>query len=92
MSPRLLPRERYGQFLSANYIFGMVGLTLTPPLVGWLLQQVRDYRYVFIFCGVLTSLSLVALTTLYFQWMRHGGDRNFTPPDPVRKTPVPGTS
>jgi MFS family permease len=86
MTPRVLPRERYGQFVSANYIFGMVGLTLTPPLIGWLLQRIADYRYVFIFCGVLTSLSLVALITLYAQWKKLGGDQHFTPPDPTRRT------
>ncbi len=93
LSPRLLPQERYGQFLSANYLFGMVGLALTPPLVGWLLQRIADYRYVFIFCGVLTALSLVALLALYVQWQRLGGDRDFTPPDPVRPpAPCPPSS
>ena len=83
LSPRLLPRERYGQFISANYILGMVSLALTPPLVGWLLQRIGDYRYVFIFCGVLTSLALVALLALHAQWKKLGGDLNFTPPDPA---------
>jgi hypothetical protein len=87
MAPRLLPRERYGQFVSANLMLGMVGMIFAPPLIGWLLQRIGDYRYVFLFCGVLTALALVALLTLLAQWKKLGGDLNFTPPDPVLRTP-----
>ena len=85
MGPRLLPRERYGQFISANLIFGMVGLIIAPPIVGRLLESLADYRYVFAFCGVLTSLSLVALLLLRAQWQKLGGVLNFAPPDPLLK-------
>ncbi|MCX6944595.1 MAG: MFS transporter [Opitutales bacterium] len=84
LGPRLLPRERYGQFVSANLIFGMVGLIFSPPLIGWLIQRIADYRYVFVFCGALTSLALLALLALHAQWQRLGGEKNFVPPDPVR--------
>ena len=87
LGPRLLPRERYGQFISANLIFGMVGLIFAPPLVGWLLQRIRDYRYVFIFCGVLTALSLVALLRLHARWKKLGGELNYIPPDPAMLSP-----
>ncbi len=90
MGPRLLPRERYGQFISANLIFGMIGLIFSPPIVGWLFERVADYRYVFIFCGVLTTLALVALLLLYAQWQRLGGAKGYTPPDPVVKKPPVG--
>jgi maltose/moltooligosaccharide transporter len=86
LGPLILPRERYGQFVSANLVFGMIGLIFAPPLVGWLLQRIGDYRYVFFFCGILTSLSLVALLTLYAQWKKLGGDSRFTPPDPLLKS------
>jgi MFS family permease len=67
----------------------MVGLTLAPPLVGWLLQRIGDYRHVFLFCGVLASLALVALIALFAQWKKLGGDLHFTPPDPAgKKTPI----
>jgi len=86
MAPRLLPRERYGQFVSANLMLGMVGMIFAPPLIGWLLQRIGDYRYVFLFCGVLTAFALVALLALLAQWEKLGGDRHFTPPDPVLGT------
>jgi len=86
MCPLLFPRERYGQFVSASNIFASVGLILAPPVVGWLLQRLGDYRYVFIICGVLTALSSAALLTLYVQWKKLGGDLHFTPPDPMAAT------
>jgi maltose/moltooligosaccharide transporter len=85
MGPRLLPRERYGQFISANLIFGMIGLIVAPPIVGRLLESIADYRYVFAFCGVLTSLALAALLLLRWQWQQLGGALHFTPPDPLLK-------
>lgn len=80
MTPRLLPREKYGQFLSANHIFGLVSLIVTPPLCGLLLEHLRDYRYVFALSGAWTACAFIAGGTLYLQWRRLGGDRNFQPP------------
>ena len=83
MGPVLMPRDRYGQFVSANLIFGMIGLILGPPLVGRLLERIADYRYTFLFSGILTALSLVALILLYLQWQALGGAKGYTPPDPT---------
>ena len=83
LTPRLLPLERYGQFVSANLIFGIIGVIFSPPLVGWLLQRIGDYRYAFFFCGVLTAFSLIALLTLHAQWKKLGGDAGFSPPVPL---------
>lgn len=85
MGPRLLPRDRYGQFVSANLIFGMVGMIFMPPIIGALLEWLRDYRYVWVFCGILNVLAAAALITLRWQWHRLGGDQSFTPPGPVPK-------
>ncbi len=92
LTPRMLPREKYGQFFSANQTFGYMSMIIAPPICGQLLGMVRDYRYLFIFCGVCTSLTLVALITLYFQWQRLGGDLHYTPPDTILKAPKPDTA
>jgi MFS family permease len=91
LGPRLLPRERYGQFISANYIFGIVGLIFSPPLVGWFLQRFRDYRWSFVFCGILNTLALLALLVLQSQWKRRGGVAGYTPPDPAAGRHLAGT-
>ena len=89
LGPRLLPRDRYGQFVSANYIFGISSLIIFPPLVGLLLETLRDYRYLFIFCGVLTLGAFAAGLLLFRQWKQLGGDRNYAPPQPWLVNPAP---
>jgi len=91
LSPRLLPRDRYGQFVSANLIFGMIGMIFSPPLIGWLLERLADYRYAFALCGVCCALSLLMLVALYLQWQRLGGAGGYTPPDPAASS-APGVA
>ncbi len=81
LAPRLFPRGKYGQFVSANAIFGITSLVIAPPIVGLLLESIRDYRYVFIFSGVCTTITLVACVTLFRQWRKLGGDQHYTPPE-----------
>ncbi len=81
LAPRLLPRERYGQFLSANGVFGIISLIMAPPLVGRLMDAIRDYRYVYLLCAFCTALAMLASWTLYLQWKKLGGDADYTPPD-----------
>ena len=78
--PRLLPREKYGQFFSANQIFGLVGAVLAPVLCGWYLESVRDYRFIFAWCGVSVLLAFAACVSLFRHWKKLGGDRDYTPP------------
>lgn len=85
--PRLLPRDRYGQFIGANLLLGMVGLIIAPPFIGWLLEVIRDYRYLFLMSGAFTTLGTLACYTLYRQWLKLGGDLNFVPPE-VGKKPI----
>jgi hypothetical protein len=89
LGPRLLPRDRYGQFVSANLIFGMVGLIFAPPLVGALLETLRDYRYAFAMCGGLNALALIALIALHRQWRNLGGAKGYLPPEPALSSARP---
>lgn len=86
LAPRLLPREKYGQFLSANHIFGLVALIVTPPLCGLLLGEIRDYRFIFLLSGAATAAAFVACLGIFVQWRRLGGDQGFTPPTPAAAT------
>ena len=89
LTPRMLPRERYGQFFSANQTFGYSSMILVPPIIGWALGTVKDYRYLFIFCGICTTLTFLMLIVLYFQWKKLGGDTAYSPPDTIVKQPEP---
>jgi len=78
--PRLLPRSKYGQFFTANQIFGFVGVALAPVLCGGLLEFVKDYRFIYIWCGTCTLGGFVMCSFLYRHWMRLGGDHGYKPP------------
>ncbi len=79
--PRLLPRAKYGQFFTANQIFGFSGVVLAPVLCGWLIETFRDYRLVFVWCAACAGMSLVMCVLLYRQWRALGGEAAYTPPN-----------
>lgn len=88
MYMRLLPKERYGQFCSANdmlrsfaMFFGSIGAAFYMD--GLKVHfHMGDWRYrcypiwnLFFQC-----LAVVFLTLLYREWKARGGDRGYTPP------------
>ena len=78
--PRLFPSAKYGQFVSANQIFGFSGVIVAPVLCGSMIQAIRDYRFLFAWCAACTFLCLAMCVALYFQWRKLGGDTRYTPP------------
>jgi predicted MFS family arabinose efflux permease len=78
--PRLLPRTKYGQFFTANQIFGFLGVALAPVLAGWFLQTMKDYRFIYIWCGGCTFAGFVMCFFLYREWLARGGDHGYRPP------------
>jgi len=78
--PRLFPREKYGQFFSANQIVGFSGVVISPMLCGVILETIRDYRYIFAWYGACAAIGFVASITLFTQWKKLGGDMQYTPP------------
>jgi hypothetical protein len=53
---------------------------LAPVMCGWFLEGVRDYRYIFAWCGVSVLLAFAASVMLFSHWKKLGGDLNYTPP------------
>lgn len=78
--PRLLPRSKYGQFFTANQIFGFAGVTLAPVLCGALLETVKDYRFIYVWCGGCTLGGFFMCALLYRHWITLGGDEGYRPP------------
>jgi MFS family permease len=78
---RLLPAAKFGQFFSANTVVFQTGLALSPLLCGFLLDGIRDYRYVFIWSASFALAGGVAGISLYRQWKQLGGDTDYAPPD-----------
>ena len=78
--PRLLPRGKYGQFFTANQIFGFAGVVLAPVLCGRLLETMKDYRFIHVWCGTCTMVGFFMSVALYRHWCRLGGDAGYQPP------------
>ncbi len=87
-SPRILPREKYGQYLSAGSWASYIGMVLAPLVVGYLLGVLRDYRYVYIFSGVGFGCGFLASVGLFLQWKKLGGDLHYKAPEPWVKQPA----
>ena len=85
---KLLPKERYGQFSSADAMvrsfFGIIG----SVALGFLIDVLRNahsngdycYRYIPLWIFGFECVSLVFLFILYRKWKRHGGNKNYIAP------------
>lgn len=85
---RLLPKERYGQFCSANALLRSVTLILGGIACGIFLDFAKKfgatpddcYRFVPVWNFVFQSGALFLLFALYREWQRLGGLKCYTPP------------
>jgi maltose/moltooligosaccharide transporter len=80
MFAALLPKERYGQFCSAQAIFNSVGQIVGSAAAGLFMDFVHDYRYVFVWQAVFIGASLFPMLIVYRGWQRHGGAKNYVAP------------
>jgi len=96
MYMRLLPRDRYGQFASANAMvraFAKIFLSVAiGAFLGSLAARYGERRYNFIAAWQLffQILAVVFLLLLYRQWKSHGGSKNYIPPGTVASTASSG--
>ncbi|MGB8355385.1 MAG: MFS transporter [Chthoniobacteraceae bacterium] len=86
---RIFPRERYGQFCSANSMIRSLCTIVAGMLVGGYLDVLTSFfgaRTAYC-CLPLWSLTayagvLFCVIKLYRSWMRYGGDEAYVPPVP----------
>jgi Na+/melibiose symporter-like transporter len=81
MLPRLLPRQRYGQFCSANAMFNATATILAPYLCGLLLDLTKDYRWVFLWLSVFAGAGAFITFMVLRHWKLLGGDAKYVPPE-----------
>jgi len=78
---RLFPPARFAQFASAAQLTAAVFMMIIPPAVGVLVESMnRNYQIVFILGSVLAAVSAAAYVMVLIVFIRHGGDRAYTPP------------
>lgn len=86
MYMRLLPKDRYGQFASANAMVRSFARIFLSVLVGmfiaWLGHWYGDRRFTWITAWQLffQLIAIAFLLLLYRQWQLNGGNRDYIPP------------
>lgn len=86
---RLLPKERYGQFCSANALVRSFGTMIGGMLLGLLLDLFAPffadkdyvYRLIPVWAIVFCVAALFFLLRLHAAWKEHGGAEAYVPPD-----------
>lgn len=88
MYMRILPKERFGQFSSANSMVRSLAIIVGGLAAGFLLDRVavifpaKDYCYRFIALWSIACWggSLFFLRRLYSEWQKRGGEKSYSPP------------
>ncbi|HBG28956.1 MAG: hypothetical protein A2Y10_03490 [Planctomycetes bacterium GWF2_41_51] len=76
----LVPKEKYGQFGSANAIINCVGLIIGNFLAGKFFDIMGSYRYQYIWVAFFGALSLIPMYFVYREWLQRGGAKGYSPP------------
>ena len=79
MFAALFPRERFGQFSSANAMLNSLFMIVANYL-GGLAVDYFGYRFIFVWDTFFTLLATCALLYVYVIFLRRGGCKNYTPP------------
>ncbi|MFA5865424.1 MAG: MFS transporter [Phycisphaerae bacterium] len=91
MYMRLLPKDRYGQFCSANAMVMAAGSVIAGLLGGLFMDLMKRiyhgdvfyYRFAPVWSVTFYAITLIFLLLLYREWKRCGGADNYTPPGPA---------
>jgi MFS family permease len=88
MYMKLLPKERYGQFGSADAMVRSISTILFGVLAGVFMDLMKRwygdpwcYRFIPVWTITFQSVAMVFFYFLYRGWQRHGGATNYVPPD-----------
>jgi predicted MFS family arabinose efflux permease len=87
---RLFPKERYGQFCSADALVRSVGTMFGGLMAGATFDFLKwvyhgdnfAYRWIFAWSGTFDFLAFLCLIKVYYGWKKYGGLKNYVPPMP----------
>jgi maltose/moltooligosaccharide transporter len=79
MSPRLLWRERYGQFCAAAAMVAESGLLVLSGVCGVILDRWGE-QFVYLWVTIFSLLGCVLTFVLFRAWKQRGGDVNYVAP------------
>ena len=89
MYMRVLPKERYGQFCSANASFRALAMMIGSVVAGLMMDALGHYtglgewryRYYIVWQVFFTIPGLVFMLLMYREWKARGGLKGYTPPE-----------
>ncbi len=95
---RIFPKERYGQFCSANALVRSVLVMCSGVFAGAFIDFIKTlyggsdfaYRYIAVWQTFFALISLGCLFLTYRKWKQLGGDKGFIPPEVGVQKIAPG--
>jgi MFS-type transporter involved in bile tolerance (Atg22 family) len=83
---KLFPSEKFGQFSSGLNVFGCGALIVGNWLIGMMMDAVgSNYRFAFLWLGLLAAAALPFMILVLRDWRRHGGPDNYAAPLPAAR-------
>ncbi len=79
MGIALLPRDKYGQFSSAQGMIVSFAM-FTGSYLGGVVTDIAGYRVMFVWDFCVTGLAMLALLVVAKEWKRFGGKEMYQPP------------
>jgi MFS family permease len=86
MYMRLLPKERYGQFCSANAFVRALAMSIALFVSGWFMSSLANhmgdwhYRYIPVWEVIFRIPAVFFIVLVFLEWRKRGGDKGYTPP------------
>jgi MFS family permease len=80
LCPALLPKDRYGQFLSAANVLGMVVSMVGGYVGGKFMDVMDDYRYMYLWSLAFGVLSVISMAMVMHHVKRNGGLKHYVAP------------
>ncbi len=81
----LFPKEKFGQFSSANAMIKSLFMVFFGVVGGWFIDKL-GYHYLFVWDIVFTGLAFVILYIVYIRWKQMGGEKGYVPPTVEKNT------
>ncbi len=84
LAARIYPQALFAQFISAFGIISAICSLVFAPVVGALLDMLgHDYRYLFLFAGIVTIAGILLMIKVYRNFLAQGGHKEYQPPMPT---------
>jgi MFS family permease len=78
----LFGRPKFAMLNSAWLMSGALGTTVAGPACGWMLDlRHHDYRYTFLWAGLVGLAAFAVTLVVYWKFRRYGGPDNYMAPE-----------